>query len=386
VVAAAASVPAEPSGDRDTIAVYEQRAAEWMSRRHPRDLDRARALGRRIAEARGDEPGAGPVLDLGCGPGWYGPALGPDVVALDAARSMLDLVAGEAPRSWPVQADLARLPFARGAASGAWARNSYVHLARSALPLALADLHRVLRLGAPIHLGLFVGDTELDVDADDTFAGRRFSAWSPDHLADVVTGAGFTIDEVDAPEPHRSGSQISVTATRARTLPDTVGPGMRLLVCGLNPSVLSADLGVGFARNGNRYWPAALAAGIVSVARDARHALVHHGIGMTDLVKRATPRADELTAAEYRSGLERVARLCAWLRPGAVCFVGLAGWRAAADRKAVAGVQPETLGGTPVYVMPSTSGLNARTPPSELADHLRAAAALADRSPSRRSL
>ena len=84
---------------------------------------------------------------------------------------------------------------------------------------------------------------------------------------------------------------------------------------------------------------------------------------MTDLVKRATPRADELTTAEYRAGLERVGRLCAWLRPGAVCFVGLAGWRAAADRKAVAGVQPETLGDTPVYVMPSTSGLNARTTP-----------------------
>ena len=100
---------------------------------------------------------------------------------------------------------------------------------------------------------------------------------------------------------------------------------------------------------------------------------------MTDLVKRATPRADELTTAEYRAGLERVARLCAWLRPGAVCFVGLAGWRAAVDRKAVAGVQPEPLGDTPVYVMPSTSGLNARTTPAELADHLRAAAALADR-------
>jgi len=58
--------------------------------------------------------------------------------------------------------------------------------------------------------------------------------------------------------------------------------------------------------------------------------------------------------------------------------VGLAGWRAAADRKAVAGVQPESLGGVPVYVMPSTSGLNARTTPTQLAAHLRAAAELAD--------
>ncbi|MGZ4692940.1 MAG: methyltransferase domain-containing protein [Acidimicrobiales bacterium] len=373
-------MPAEPEGDRDTIAVYERRAAEWTSRRQPSRIEQARALARRIEAARGDDRSADdhPVLDLGCGPGWYAPALGPDVVTLDAARSMLDLATGEAPHAWPVQADLARLPFARGSAAGAWASNSYVHLARSSVPLALADLHRVLRPGAPIHLGLFVGDAELAVDADDTFAGRRFSGWSPSHLADVVVGAGFTIDALDAPSPERAGSQVTVAATRARTLPDTVGPGMRLLVCGLNPSVLSADVGVGFARNGNRYWPAALAAGIVSVDRDTRHAIVHHGVGMTDLVKRATPRADELTTDEYRAGLERVARLCAWLRPGAVCFVGLAGWRAAADRKAVAGVQPEALGGTPVYVMPSTSGLNARTTPAELADHLRAAAALAD--------
>jgi len=67
-----------------------------------------------------------------------------------------------------------------------------------------------------------------------------------------------------------------------------------------------------------------------------------------------------------------------WLEPGAVCFVGLAGWRAAIDRRARAGVQPEPFGGRPAYVMPSTSGLNARVPPAELADHLRAAAALAD--------
>jgi TDG/mug DNA glycosylase family protein len=152
---------------------------------------------------------------------------------------------------------------------------------------------------------------------------------------------------------------------------------MRLLVCGLNPSVYSADAGIGFARPGNRFWAAAIAAGLVTVDRDTRAALAA-GIGMTDLVKRATPRADELTRDEYRAGLARVERLVRWLQPGAVCFVGLAGWRAAVDRKAVAGLQPDGLGGRPAYVMPSTSGLNARTPPSELADHLRAALALAD--------
>ena len=147
--------------------------------------------------------------------------------------------------------------------------------------------------------------------------------------------------------------------------------------------MFSADAGIGFARPGNRFWPAALAAGLVTVDRDPVAALVDHGIGMTDLVKRATPRADALRPDEYREGLARVDRLLAWLDPGAVVFVGLAGWRAAVDRRAVAGPQGERHG-VPVHVMPSTSGLNARTPPAELADHLRAAVELADARPTRR--
>jgi TDG/mug DNA glycosylase family protein len=216
------------------------------------------------------------------------------------------------------------------------------------LPMTLARLHR----------GLAVGDT-LEL----TF--RTGGCPSTD---DLLVGAGFTVDDV---------TDEVVRATRARTLPDTVGPGMRLLVCGLNPSLYAADAGVGFARPGNRFWPAALAAGLASTDRSPDRALADHGVGMTDIVKRATVAAAELTADEYRTGLARVDRLVTWLRPGAVCFVGLAGWRAAVDRRAGAGVQPAGLGGTPVYVMPSTSGLNARTPLAALTDHLRAALALA---------
>ncbi|MEZ5098207.1 MAG: mismatch-specific DNA-glycosylase, partial [Nocardioides sp.] len=139
-------------------------------------------------------------------------------------------------------------------------------------------------------------------------------------------------------------------------------------------SLHSADLGVGFGRKGNRFWPAALAAGLVTVDRDARHALTHHGIGMTDLVKRATTRASELSDAEYRAGVRRVEWLCRWLRPRAVCMVGMTGWRVAVDPRATAGWQPRELGGAPVYVMPSTSGLNAHAQLPDLTAHLRAAA------------
>ncbi len=153
---------------------------------------------------------------------------------------------------------------------------------------------------------------------------------------------------------------------------------MRLLVCGLNPSLHAVEAGVGFVSPSNRFWPAAVAAGLVTRDRDPRHALEAHGIGMTDLVARATPRAAGLTAEEYRAGLARLERLCRRLQPRAVCFVGLAGWRAAVDRAARPGPQERAVGGRPAYVMPSTSGANAATSLADLVEHLRAAAALAD--------
>jgi TDG/mug DNA glycosylase family protein len=117
---------------------------------------------------------------------------------------------------------------------------------------------------------------------------------------------------------------------------------------------------------------------LATVDRDPLHALDHHGLGMTDLVKRATRRADELTGDEYRLGLARIERLVRWLQPRVVCFVGLAGWRCTVDRKAQAGIQPADVGGRPLYLMPSTSGLNAHSRLDDLTEHLASAARLAD--------
>jgi TDG/mug DNA glycosylase family protein len=126
---------------------------------------------------------------------------------------------------------------------------------------------------------------------------------------------------------------LHARVTRARTLPDFVGPELRVLMVGLNPSEYAADAGVGFARPGNRFWPAALAAGLVSRDRDPRHALRHHHVGMTDLVKRATPGAATLRRAEYRDGLARVGRLVAWLVSRAPVYGYTAGghWRDIGD-------------------------------------------------------
>jgi TDG/mug DNA glycosylase family protein len=352
--------------DRATVDLYEARSADYEAQRTPRYLPEAAALARRTA--------SGPIADLGCGPGWYTGALGDGAIAVDAALAMLRRTREVAPSALLVQADLQALPLRRGALGGAWARNSYVHVGSVDVPMALADLHRALRVDAPVELTFFGGEREgRDVFPDDDFPGRWFSTWSAERLEDVVRGAGFELHEL-AVERRGEDVGFTVRATRARTLPDTVGPAMRLLVCGLNPSVHAADAGIGFVTAGNRFWPAALEAGLVTRDRDPRHALVSHGIGMTDLVKRATPRADVLTRPEYVAGVARLERLCAWLQPAAVCAVGLAGWRAAVDRRAGPGWQERRLGGCPVYVMPSTSGLNAATPLRALVDQLRAAA------------
>jgi TDG/mug DNA glycosylase family protein len=176
----------------------------------------------------------------------------------------------------------------------------------------------------------------------------------------VITGAGF--ERLD-----------DRRALRLRTLPDTVGPGMRLLVCGLNPSVVAADAGFGFAGATNRFWPAATESGLMAKQRDPLHALLVDGIGMTDLVKRATKGTADLAADEYRAGAERVLRLVGWLKPPVVLFVGLEGWRAAVDRHARSGVQPSPFGGARAYVMPSTSGLNAHARLADLVAHMHAA-------------
>ena len=220
-------------------------------------------------------------------------------------------------------------------------------------------------------LALHIAQRGLPVGARVTFTVDGSVA--PPRLVDLVVGAGFVMSEGPA-AGHRD--TLVVLAERDRTLADSVAPGMRILVCGVNPSPYSADAGVGYARPGNRFWPAALAAGIVTVDRDPVAALAA-GMGMTDFTKRATRTAAEVTRQEYTSGFARVGRLVEWLTPGAVCFTGLSGWRTVVDRHAVAGVQPVPVGGRPAYVMPSTSGLNARTSLAELAEHLERAWSLA---------
>src|SRR4051794_11495249 len=353
--------------DRSTVDVYEQRVEDYL-RRDLKVSPGATAFAERV------EPGQ-VRLDLGCGPGHMTSSLGAPVVAADAAWSMISR--GDA-TGLRVQADLERLPFRTGSLHGTWASKCLHHVPADRLPLALADLHRTMVVGAPLELVVFEGDGTWVSDRADDLPGRMFWDWPRERLLDVVRGAGFADAELTT-RAARSGGivELHVSAQRARSLPDFVGPDLRVLVCGLNPSLVAADAGYGYAGPSNRFWKAAVASGLVSKARDPWHAVLVDRVGMTCMVKRATPRANDLSKDEYRAGAQRLERLVAWLRPQVVLSVGLDGWRTAIDRRAQPGPQPEPFAGAAAYVMPSTSGLNAHAQLSALTDHMRAALELA---------
>ncbi len=212
------------------------------------------------------------------------------------------------------------------------------------LPLWLARLHKALPPGDIVRFS--ISET------------RRL----PIPFDALLDGAGFAQD---------NGGLV-----RLDSLPDIVNANMRVLVCGLNPSPSAAEAGVPFNRNGNRFWPAALRAGLLTKDRDPYAALLNDGVGFTDLVKRTTRRADDLSVTEFQSGAIRVERLVQWLNPKVVVIVGLGGWRAreaASSGKRTpitAGWQTESLGQSRVYVMPNTSGLNAHENLASLTEHL----------------
>jgi TDG/mug DNA glycosylase family protein len=166
-----------------------------------------------------------------------------------------------------------------------------------------------------------------------------------------------------------------------RPLRDVVGPGLRTLFCGINPSLASAQVGHHFARPGNRFWPALHLAGFtprrLTPAEDDQ--LLLFGVGVTNLAARPTRAASELDDEELREGGARLERLVATWQPLLVAVVGLGAWRTAFGRpKAGGGLQDEPIGGRPVWVLPNPSGLNANHQLPDLARLYGEARAYAD--------
>jgi TDG/mug DNA glycosylase family protein len=153
-------------------------------------------------------------------------------------------------------------------------------------------------------------------------------------------------------------------------MPDLIGPRLRVLFCGINPSVYSAVVGYHFARPGNRFWPALHASGFTDrlLAPHEQEALPRLGLGITNVVDRATVSADVLTAEEFAEGGRRLEAKVRRYRPRYLAVLGIGAWRTAFRRPGASlGPQPETLGGTRVWVLPNPSGLNAHYTPAALA-------------------
>lgn len=159
------------------------------------------------------------------------------------------------------------------------------------------------------------------------------------------------------------------------TLPDLLGDGLDVAFVGINPSLYSAERGRYFARTSNRFWPCVSRSTLTQRAREGlavsalgpQHdrALLAYGIGFTDLVKRATPKASDLSAAELAAGVEHLLAKIERYRPRIACFHGITGYRfvhalVAGEKTAIAlGPQDVRLGSTRLFLVPNPSGANA---------------------------
>lgn len=181
------------------------------------------------------------------------------------------------------------------------------------------------------------------------------------------------------PSARRSFTRAELESYRDAEVPDLLpGPGqeLRLLFVGINPGLWTAATQTHFAHPGNRFYPALLRAGVLTRAVDPaagmtdedREHLRERGIGITNLVRRATARADELTADELREGGERLLATIARTRPAVVAVAGITAYRQAFGvRKAQTGEQPQPVEGPRLWVVPNPSGLNAHETVDSLA-------------------
>jgi len=141
-----------------------------------------------------------------------------------------------------------------------------------------------------------------------------------------------------------------------------IGPDLRVLFVGINPSLWSGAVGLHFARPGNRFWQALHQAGFTDrvLAPHESRELLRRRLGITNLVNRATASADELDAGEFRDGAKRIARKVRRYRPRIVAFVGMGAYRVAFRRpRAGAGPPDENIAGARVWVLPNPSGRTA---------------------------
>jgi TDG/mug DNA glycosylase family protein len=170
--------------------------------------------------------------------------------------------------------------------------------------------------------------------------------------------------------PPAKPTRDALIAAAKQTVPDLIAPGLRVLFCGINPGLYSAYTGHHFARPGNRFWPTLFAAGFTDrlLAPWEEGELLPLGYGITNVVRRASATADELTVEEIVRGGKQLRTRVRRYKPRYLAVLGVGVYRVAFERpKAQFGLQPEPIGRTRVWVLPNPSGLNAHYQRADLA-------------------
>ena len=165
-------------------------------------------------------------------------------------------------------------------------------------------------------------------------------------------------------------TKAQLLAAHNKVIPDLAAKDLIVLFAGINPGLYTAAIGHHFGRPGNRFWPALYGGGFTPrlFSPFEESLLLDLKFGITNIVQRATARADELTDDELRAGGRRLqAKVQRW-RPTVVAFVGIGPYRIISGIKdARVGLQKAPFGGSHAWVLPNPSGINAHYQPAALA-------------------
>ncbi|BBO31027.1 mismatch-specific DNA-glycosylase [Lacipirellula parvula] len=172
-----------------------------------------------------------------------------------------------------------------------------------------------------------------------------------------------------AQEPWKP-TKAQLAAAQNKRVPDLLAKDLIVLFAGINPGLYTAAIGRHFGRPGNRFWPALYGGGFTPrlFSPFESDSLLDLHLGITNVVSRATARADELTNDELRAGGKRLAAKVKRWQPTVVAFVGIGPYRIVSGVKdASVGIQKDLFGGSHAWVLPNPSGLNAHYQPAALA-------------------
>ena len=189
---------------------------------------------------------------------------------------------------------------------------------------------------------------------------------------------------VSGKKEFRKPTQEELKNAYGKSIPDLIGPNLRILFVGINPGLYTGATGLHFGRPGNRFWPALHRAGFTDrlLAPWENHELLAAGYGITNLVRRTTPTATELSDDEYRAGRRALIRKVRKYSPIWVAVLGLGAYRAGFDKPhATIGPQIERIGEAGLWVLPNPSGLNANHQLPQLTEMFRDLRLAADASP-----